>query len=132
MWSADIFQPSRAALNQLMNTGVLSTINPVIATVISDYDVKLNRNDFSNNNYYKHVEETFRMIYEMIDYQSIWNDPPEFPPLETSESNLMKFFNLSADLMYTVDGYAGELEVISTHISELITSIKTEYGKKLQ
>ena len=50
------------------------------------------------------------MIYEMTDYIVLWNDPPENPPLRTDETTLMKFFNLSADLILTIEGY---LEITS-------------------
>jgi len=67
------------------------------------------------------------MIYEMTDYISIWNEPPEYPPLIIDEVTLMKFFNLSADLMWSIDGYIKNLTGITNHMTELITLIEAEY-----
>lgn len=127
MWGAVRYDPTRAALNQLQSTGMLSTVEPAISANISAYGVLLEYNEFASENYYNHVEETFRMIYEMTDYIAIWNDPPEIPPLKTDEVTLMKFFNLSADLMWSIEGYIKELKGINNQIAELIVLIKAEY-----
>lgn len=127
MWSAINFDPTKATLNQLKSTGALSSIEPTLAAAIALYDVSLEKNKFEAANYYKHTEETFRMIYDMTDYIAIWNDPPETPPLHCDKTYIMKFFNLSADLMWTIDGYIETLENISQQINELIVSIEIEY-----
>ena len=128
MWSAINFDPTKATLNQLKSTGALSSIEPTIAAAIALYDVSLEKNKFEAANYYKHTEETFRMIYDMMDYIAIWNDPPETPPLHCDETYIMKFFNLSADLMWTIEGYVRTLDYISNQITELIASIEIEYN----
>lgn len=127
MWAVVSFKPTRATLNQLQSTGMLSTVEPVLSASISTYAVFLEQNEFNSENYYNHVEETFRMIYKMTDYISIWNDPPEYPPLITDEATLMHFFNLSADLMWSIEGYVRQLTEISNQTAELITLIETEY-----
>jgi len=127
MWASVRFEPTMATLNQLESTGLLSSTEQTIAADVASYIVTLEVLKTESNNYYKHVEETFRMIYRMADYIAIWNTPPEYPPLLCDEITIMEFFNLSADLMWTVEGYVVQLKQIDSLISELITLIQTEY-----
>lgn len=127
MWEATRFEPTMVSLNQLESTGVLSSTKATIATMVASYNVTLEELRTSSNNYYNHVEETFRMFYGMTDYIAIWNTPPEYPPLLSDRNTIIKFFNLSADLMWTIEGYVGFLNHISTQISELIAIIESEY-----
>ena len=69
MWDAAYFEPTRTTINQLKSTGVLSSTEPELAASFASYDVTLERNEFWTDNYYSHVEETFRMIYEMMNAQ---------------------------------------------------------------
>lgn len=127
MWDPKRFEPTMVSLNQLESTGVLSSTKEAIATKVASYKVTLEELRTLSNNYYNHVEETFRMLYEMTDYIAIWNTPPEYPPLLSDRNTTIKFFNLSADLMWTIEGYLGILKYVNTQISELIAIIESEY-----
>jgi hypothetical protein len=67
------------------------------------------------------------MIYELVDYIALFEDPPKIKPLQADEIQLMTFFNLSADLMWTLWGYVGDLEELKVQISDLIQSIEQKY-----
>lgn len=127
MWSNVVFEPTMATLNQLESTGVLSSTSETIAASIASYNVSLEMIGLFNDIGHRHTEQTMQMMYDLTDYRSIWNTPPEYPPLLYTDYTLRKFFNHSTDLMWTIGGYLGNLRVLNTQISELITLIQSKY-----
>lgn len=127
MWNNVVFEPTMVTLNQLESTGVLSSTRETVAASIASYNVSLEMIDVFNDIGHRHTEQTMQMMYDLTDYRSIWNTPPEYPPLLYTDYTLRKFFNHSTDLMWTIGGYVGDLRAIQAEISELINLIRTEY-----
>ena len=114
------------AVNNGYKTELMVKAGLIIEKEAKRYDVSLEKLIFESNNYYKHTEETFRMLYEMMDYMAIWEN--KYPPILTDEAHLMKFFNYSADLLYTIEGYIIHLQTLNTQINDLISLIEREYN----
>jgi hypothetical protein len=133
MYSPNIFRPNEVTLFQIKSTGALNIIKPQIADLIAQLDVSNQNIKWVEKFPYTHGEETFRMIYELTDYPAIWTKSGDLnstlPALITDDKKkLLKFFNLSGDLMYTMDGYNGNLKTHLTLIDTLLNKLKYEYN----
>jgi hypothetical protein len=132
MWGNPVQTPNEITLSQIKATGGLNIIRPRIANLIAELDMSNQNVKWGEKFMYSHGEETFRMIYELTDYPAIWdkngNLNKELPPLLIDDKKkLMKFFNLSADLGYTIDGYVGGLKNHLAVVDNLIQSLEVEY-----
>jgi len=133
MWDIGIFKVNEVTLMQIKSTGSLNIIRPKIADLIAELDMSNQNIKWGQRFSETHAEETERMIYELTDYPSIWdkngNLNSVLPPLMIDDKKkLMKFFNLSADLMYTIQGYNDNLKDHSKQIEKLIITFKHEYN----
>lgn len=133
MWDIGIFKVNEVTLMQIKSTGSLNIIRPKIADLIAELDMSNQNIKWGQRFSETHAEETERMIYELTDYPSIWdkngNLNSVLPPLMIDDKKkLMKFFNLSADLMYTIQGYNDNLKNHSKQIDKLIITFEHEYN----
>lgn len=133
MWDIGIFKVNEVTLMQIKSTGSLNIIRPKIAALIAELDMSNQNIKWGQRFPETHAEETERMIYELADYPSIWdkngNLNSVLPPLMIDDKKkLMKFFNLSADLMYTIQGYNDNLKNHSKQIDKLIITFEHEYN----
>lgn len=127
--------PNEITLNQIKATGGLNIIRPKIADLIAELDIsnlKVKRSDITLT---AHTEESFRMIYEFVDYPAIWNKDgslkQDLPPLLMDDKQkLMKYFNLTADLKYTIEGYVYNLNEHLKLVDNLIKTLEEEYALK--
>lgn len=132
MWAPGIFKPNEVTMNQIKSIGGFYIIRPQIADSISIFDMSNQNVKWSEKFNYTHGEETNRMLLELTDYPAIWkktgglND--ELPQLMTDDKmKLLKFFNLSNDLMYTIQGYNYNLKNHLKMIDNLIKTLQDEY-----
>ncbi len=135
MYSPNIFKPNEVTLNQIKATGGFNIIRPQISNVIAQLDMSNQNINWGEKFPYTHGEETFRMIYELTDYPAIWDKKGQLntvlPQLMTDDKKkLFKFFNLSADLMYTMEGYNGNLKTHLKLINQMSDKLKKEYSLK--
>jgi hypothetical protein len=132
MYSLGIFKVNEITLTQIKSTGGMNIIRPKIANLIAELDMNNQNIKWVEQFPDRHGEETMRMIYEFTDYPAIWdkdgNLNTDLPPLIIDDKKkLMKFFNLSVDLKYTIIGYNDNLKVHLTLINKLIKVFEDEY-----
>lgn len=132
MYSPNIFKPNEVTLSQIRSTGGFNIIRPKIADMIAELDMSDQNIKWGEKFPYTHGEETFRMIYELTDYPAMWTPKGELrstlPQLDTSDpKKLLRFFNLSADLMYTMKGYNDYLKNHLTLVKKVIKALDDEY-----
>lgn len=134
MYDIRLFRVNEITLSQIKSTGALSIIKPEIADIITELDM--------NNQYIKwsekfadtHREEALRMVYDLTDfpasrarYRNPDSDAPAF--ITDDKKLLMKFFNLSWDLMATVEGYNNDLKTYLVFLNKTINTLEADYKK---
>ena len=132
MYAPNIFKPNEVTLLQIKSTAGLNIIKPQIADLIAQLDMSNQNIKWGEKFPYTHDEETFRMIYELTDYPAIWSKSGDLnstlPSLDTDDKKkILKFFNLSADLKYTMESYNGNLKNHLTLIDTLLDNLKKQY-----
>jgi hypothetical protein len=132
MYAPGIFKPNEVTLTQIKSTGGLNIIRPGMANLIAELDSSNQGIIWGEKFPYTHGEETFRLIYELTDYPALWTPQGELasnlPPLFTDDKKkLLKFFNLSADLMYTIEGYNNNLKRHLELLARITKALKDEY-----
>jgi hypothetical protein len=132
IWSIGIFKVNEITLTQIKSTGALNIIRPKIGNLIAELDMSNQNIKWVEQFPDRHSEEMIRLIYELTDYPSIWdkngNMNQDLPPLLTDDKKkLMKYFNISADLKYTIEGYNGNLRAHQALINKVIKALYEEY-----
>jgi len=126
MWSVGIYTPNEITISQIKATGGFNIVRPKISDLISEFDIKTQHLKWSAMYPTNHAEESFRMIHELTDYPGL--DEKPYPPLSIDNKiKLRKFFNLSADLMYTVRDYNDRLNNHLRTIDTLIKILEQDY-----
>ncbi|HEY5408133.1 MAG TPA: hypothetical protein VIJ92_13645 [Ginsengibacter sp.] len=135
LWSLWVQSPNEITLNQIKATGGLNVIRPKIAELIAGLDISNQNIKRSEALFSSHSEEAFRMIYELVDYPALWdktgNLNKNLPPLMIDDKKkLMKYFNLTLDLKYTIEGYINNLNEHLLLINSLTKTLEKEYKIK--
>ena len=128
IWSLGIIKPNETTLNQIKSAGGFNVIRPKIADLIAELDMSFQTVKWNEKFSYTHSEETFRMIYELTDYPALWDENPEMPAMVTNDKlKLLKLFNLSADVMWTIEGYNDGLKDHLKVIDKVAKELEGEY-----
>lgn len=134
LYRVNALTPNEITLNQIKSTGGLNIIRPKIANLIAELDISninLKRSEIVLST---HTEESFRMIYELVDYPALWSKEgnlkqKDLPMLVVDDKQkLMKYFNLTVDLKYTIDGYVYGLKEHLKLVDNLIEILEEEYN----
>lgn len=128
LWTVFPFEPSRASLNQLQGTGLMSSLNASLAREISLYAVILEQNEYATQILIERTGETYKMVYDMTDHIGLFEDPPRIKPFVVDDVFIMRFFNRVADLSYILDSAVGNYKILLEKIQNLIAAIEKEYN----
>ena len=133
LWRKIVQTPNEITLNQIKATGGLNIIRPKIANLITELDISNQHVKSIENILSSHNEEAFRMIYEIVDYPALWNKngglTEDLPFLIVDDKKkLIKYFNLTADLGYTIEGYINTLNEHLIVVDKVTKILEKEYN----
>ena len=133
LWRKIVQTPNEITLNQIKATGGLNIIRPKIANLITELDISNQHVKSIENILSSHNEEAFRMIYEIVDYPALWNKDgsltQDLPFLIVDDKKkLIKYFNLTADVGYTIEGYINTLNEHLIVVDKVTQTLEKEYN----